>query len=185
MSTIDYIICVCLCSTCHVTDAVSADIVSTTWRNEDGIEIPQTDRAIVLVDLLLLSIYWEVVESKHVLLVDFGFYPHFVSSSDFIKLLHVIKLLVECKQLLVIVIFRVTSLAWCHRKIFQVKLEILLIALVWWWWDIVAALIIILTTDSITDIIIIPEEITRVGLLRFVTNMSFLKRSPTQNANYI
>ena len=174
MSTIDYIICVCLCSACHVTYAMSADVVSTAWRNEDGVEIPQTDRAIVLVDLLLFFIHWEVIESEYVLLVDFSFYPHFISSSYFIKLLHVVKLLVDCKQLLVVVIFRVSPLPRRHRKIFYVKLEVLLVSLVWSWWDIVTTLIIILTTDSITDIVIIPEKIARISLLRFVTNMSFL-----------
>ena len=40
MSTIDYIVCICLRSTCHVSDAMSADVVSTAWRNKDRIEIP-------------------------------------------------------------------------------------------------------------------------------------------------
>ena len=48
----------------------------------------------------------------------------------------------------------------------------------------VTALINILSTSTITDIVIVPQEITCICLLRLVNSLPFLKRSTTQNGHF-
>ena len=77
----DDVLHICLSPPRHVADAVAADVILTARRYQNVVEVSHADGAIVLVDLLLYLICWEVVDPEHVSLVDFSLYPDLVTCS--------------------------------------------------------------------------------------------------------
>ena len=77
----DNVLHICLSPPRHVADAMAADVVFAARRHQDVVEVSHADGAVVLVDLLLQLICWEVVDPEHVSLGDFSLYPDLVPCS--------------------------------------------------------------------------------------------------------
>ena len=72
-------------SFCHVPNAQSADIVLTAVWDQNGVKVPQTNRAAILVDLLKFPLCWVVNHIFDILLWDLGLDADFISLADLVS----------------------------------------------------------------------------------------------------
>ena len=95
----DHIVSVSLRSSRHVPDTVSANVVLAAGRDEDCIEIPKANRAVILEFVLELLFCGIEIDMFDILLIDLRLDSDFVSCPNLSKLLlgplHVVKLIVE------------------------------------------------------------------------------------------
>ena len=128
MWTVDHIVSIAFRSSCHIADTVAADVVLAASRHEYGIEISKTNRAVILVEFLLLFVCWVKVSDKNVFLIDFCLNSHFVPLSNLLQLffspLHLIQLCIQSEELMVVLDLSVHALSRRIRKVLKVLLEV-------------------------------------------------------------